>query len=256
MQNNYNHTLPQQFQDKPSFTRKELLDFFRNSEPDITEQTLAWRIYDLKKRGIIRSVKRGVYTSRPKPVFTPHLSGQLVRLAEEVLRQFPEIEFCIWETLWVNDLSRHQARLNIRIIEIEKEFVESLYHHLNDHLKFDIFVNPDEKEITLYVSESDNPVIIKQLITRSPIDTKTDHDVQIPIPSLEKILVDLYAETTLFYHYQGSELGTIFERALESYTLNFTKLFSYAGRRGKKDEIRNYIKRHAHHLEVKNILDD
>lgn len=244
------------FKDKPSFTRKELFEFFRDFEPHLKEETLAWRIYDLKKRGVIKSVKRGVYTTSPKPGYTPQLSEQLVTLARKIQKQFSEIEICIWETRWINEFSRHQAAINIRIIEIEKEFVESLFHYLSDQFSFDFFVDPDEKVLDYYVSVSDQPVVIKPLVTRSPTAQQTERNVPIPVPLLEKILVDLYADKKLFYFYQGRELGTIFESALTKYTLNFTKLFSYARRRGKEGEIRNYIKRHASHLEIKEILDD
>lgn len=244
------------FKDKSAFTREELFDYFRDFEPDLKEETLAWRIYDLKKRGIIQPVKRGVYTSSPKPTYTPQPSDKLGSLARKIQHQFSGIETCMWETQWINEFSRHQAGKNIRIIEIEKEFVESLYYYLNDYFSFDFFVNPDEKVMDYYVSESDEPVVIKQLITRSPTQTRTERNVQIPVPLLEKILVDLYVDKKLFFFYQGGELNTIFERALTTYTLNFTKLFSYARRRGKMDEIKAYIKRHASHLEIKEIFDD
>lgn len=47
------------------------------------------------------------------------------------------------------------------IIEIEKDFVETLYYKLKDKTDLEIFLNPDEEEFEYYISESSKPVIIK-----------------------------------------------------------------------------------------------
>ena len=63
------------------------------------------------------------------------------------------------------------------LVEVEKEFVESFYYDLKDNFKNDIYLNPDEKAINFYISESNQPLIIKNLITRSPIDKRTERKI-------------------------------------------------------------------------------
>jgi hypothetical protein len=106
-----------------------------------------------------------------------------------------------------------------------------------------------------YISESDFPVVIKKLITRSPIGKRTENKLKVSTPLLEKILVDLFAGEKLFYFYQGSELMHIYENAINNYTINFTKLFSYARRREREQEIKSFIMDNMNHL-VKDIIND
>jgi hypothetical protein len=126
---------------------------------------------------------------------------------------------------------------------------------LKDNFKNDIYLNPDEKAINFYISESNQPLIIKNLITRSPIDKRTERKIEVYTPLLEKILVDLFAEEKLFYLYQGNELVHIFENAIKSYAVNFTKLISYARRREKEEGIKMFLTNNIPHL-VKDIIYD
>jgi len=60
MSNILENKLIKEFQDKKYFTREELFDFYRYFEPDLKEGTFGWRIYNLKKRNIIKPLKRGL----------------------------------------------------------------------------------------------------------------------------------------------------------------------------------------------------
>ncbi len=240
--------LIKEFKDKGSFTRTELLDFFRQFEPDLKEGTLAWRIYDLKNRNIIKPLMRGLYTVSFKPKYNPEISQELYKIADKISSRFADIKYCLWETEWLNEFSQHQSGKKMILVEVEKEFVESFYYDLKDNFKNDIYLNPDEKAINFYISESNQP-------TRSPIDMRTERKIEVYTPLLEKILVDLFAEEKLFYLYQGNELAHIFENAIKLYTVNFTKLLSYARRRKKEQEIKMFLTYHIPHL-VKDIIHD
>ena len=115
-------------------------------------------------------------------------------------------------------------------------------------------MNPDDKLINFYIAESNSPVVIKKLITRSPISKRTEKRVTLYTPLLEKILVDIFSEEKLFSYLQGSELIHIYKNALSNYTINFTKLFSYAKRRERENDIRQFMTNHMHHL-VKDVIE-
>jgi hypothetical protein len=246
--------LIQEFKDSEYFTRGELFSFYRQFEPDLNEGTFGWRIHDLKNKNIIRPLKRGLYVISYKPTYMPEISPGLVKLSKQVTSKFEEVKYCIWETDWLNELTRHQASRRIILIEIENEFVEALYYELKGLSQSELYLNPDDKTIDFYIAESQHPVIIKKLITRSPITTRTEKKVKLKIPLLEKILVDIFAEEKLFYYLQGSELIHIYENALSSYAINFTKLFSYAARREREKEIKQFMTNHMFHL-VKDIFE-
>ena len=246
--------LIEEFKNRESFSRDELFDFFRYYEPELKEGTFGWRIYDLKKKNIIKSIKRGYYTISYKPKYKPEFSDDILKLSRFITNTFNEIKHCIWETDWLNEFSQHQATKRIIMIEVEKDFVESLYYEIKDNFKLDPYLNPDEKVITLYISESANPVIIKKMITRSPIQKQKEKRINIYLPMLEKILVDLFADDRIFYYYQGSELINIYKNAIKKYTLNYTKLFSYARRRERELEIKRFLTNHLYDY-IKEIIE-
>ncbi|MCK0148322.1 hypothetical protein MWU78_21950 [Arenibacter sp. F26102] len=246
--------LIEEFKNKDVFSREELFDFYRHYEPNLKEGTFGWRIYDLKKKNVIKSVRTGYYTISYKPKYKPNLSGEVLKLARIISERFDDVKFCLWETDWVNEFAQHQSGKKIVIIEIEKDFVESLYYELKDSFQFDLYINPDEKAIDFYISESQWPVVIKKLITRSPISKRSEKKVTFYTPQLEKILVDLFTEQKLFYIYQGAELAHIYENALKNYTLNYTRLFSYAKRRDKEQDIKQFMTNNLFHL-VKDVIE-
>lgn len=246
--------LIEEFKDRDAFSREELFDFFRYFEPDLKEGTFGWRIHDLKNKDIIKSIQRGYYTISYKSKYKPEISGKLLKLAKVISERFEEVKYCLWDTDWINEFSQHQSGKKIIIIEIEKDFVESLYFELKDNFRFDFYLNPDEKAIDFYISESQSPVIIKKLITRSPISKRTEKRSKFYTPLLEKILVDLFTENKLFYFYQGAELMHVYENALKNYTLNYTKLFSYAKRREKEQDIKQFMTNNMYQL-VKDVIE-
>lgn len=247
--------LIEHFRSKKYFTRNELFDFYRHYESDLSEGTLAWRIYDLKKRNIIKSPKRGIYSIFHKPDYDANISADLLEIAKQLNVIFSDVQHCIWETRWLNEFTQHQVSRSIKIIEIEKGLEESLFYFLKDNTKNHVFLSPDEKTINLYTAESISPIVVKGLLSRSPFTTITMNNLEFQVPSLEKILVDIYADSKLFYHFQGGELVYIYRNAVTNYNINFTKMLSYAKRRGRFDEIKNLLKNHLHD-NVKDIIDD
>lgn len=239
------------FKGRNSFDRDELFQFYLDYEPDLKESTFSWRIYDLKKKDIIKTIGRGLYVISYKPKYKPNVTESTLKIVRKTNDRYEDITYCVWENQWLNEFTQHQVSKQMIVVEVEKEFTESLYYYLNDSLRMDFFLNPDEKEIEFYISESTVPVVIKRLVTRAPISKLRDKKNTVPVATLEKIMVDLFADENLFHFYQGSELINIYEKILERYSINFTKLFSYAKRRKKEQEIKQFINNH-----LPNILED
>ena len=91
-------------------------------------------------------------------------------------------------------------------------------------------VNLARVKIENYVYASKEAIIVKALLSESPIQSAGG----VPVQSLEKIMVDLYADSNLFLFLQGNELVNIFRNAFEKYTINRDKLMRYAKRRNKE----------------------
>lgn len=246
--------LIEKFKNKEYFTREELFEFYKSQEPDLNEGTFGWRVFNLQHKNVIKPTRRGCYAISFKPKYKPLISAELLKISKILSENFNNTTYSIWSTEWLNEFAQHQSGKKLIIIEVEKQMETSVFYTLRDSLKQEIFITPDEKVIDFYISESKTPVIVKKLITRSPINKNIVNNRILFTPQLEKILVDLYAEDKLLYFYQGSELIHIYENAIKDYTINFTKLLSYAKRREKETEIKQFLKTNMSHL-IKNIIE-
>ena len=227
----------EQLKDRESFTRQELYDFFKSYEPDLNNNTFAWRIYDLKNRDIIKSVRCGIYTFHQKPQFEPPADRKLSRIHKLIQNRYNLEKICIWDTVWLHDFMLHQPASSLKIIEVEKDALESIFYFLKDTNNRNVFLYPDEPLMDKYVSEEIKPIIIKPFISRSPvvnIKNKT-------YPMIEKVLVDIFCDTVLFKIYQSSELVRIFTQVYKQYTLNFSTMITYVKRRGKGTELIDFL---------------
>jgi hypothetical protein len=252
----YKKQLIEHFSNQPYITREELLSFYKRYESELKETTFRWRIYDLKQKGIIKQVKRGVYAISYKPKYTPLITEKLNKLSKIVSKEYDNINYCIWSTEWLNDFTQHQLGSFITILEVEKDFIESVFENYKEISHLRVHLKPDEFAIERYM-EYENTLVIKPLISRSPClkaNLEEKRKDKFKIPSLEKILVDVFCDTKTFYAIQGKELEYIFENAIKHYNINFTKLFSYAKRRGREDTIRAYITTNFSNL-IDNLLE-
>lgn len=226
--------LVQEFRANPVLTREDLLNFFRQYEPELNEATLTWRIFDLRKRNILSDLKKGVYTLNSKSAFIPRLSEEMKSICKLVTGQYDPHFYIIWDTFWLNDLTELQATASQVILEIEKGFMDSVFFALKDEGFAEVFIKPDESIMERYISEAKYPIIIKPFLSRSPVQLIEG----VKVPALEKILVDLYCDRQVYFAFQGHQLEIIYRNATSRYALNFSKLLTYAKRRSREDEIK------------------
>lgn len=244
------------FKGKGHFDRDTLSSFLTDLDPEITESALTWRIHDLVKRKVIDQVKLGVYTISNKEAYKPFVSDKLARLSRIVAKEFDALDYCFWSTEWLNDFTRHQLGTFFYILEVEKDFVEEVFNAYSESKQCRVYLDPKEDIMERYV-ESEISIVIKPLISRSPkqkIAVKEKSKHKIYVPTLEKILIDVYSDDAIFYAIQGIEMYTIFENTLKRYKINFTKFISYARRRNKEDQIKSYLENNFGDF-VKDILE-
>jgi hypothetical protein len=227
------------FKDKTIFTIADLRQYYQRVDTDFVESTLKWRIHDIKKREWIRSVKRGVYTFQSRDLYLPVISSRLKKRYKEIKKEFPYTACCVWETRWLNELMNHQPDHFMDVLEIEnKEAAQAVFYFLQQQEKREkLYFNPSEKEITQYLSANRQNTIIRPLITQAP----TQEHMGLCIPKLEKILVDLFVDQSLFIAYQGHELITIYKNAYQRFPVNISTLLRYAQRRKKKELLTDFL---------------
>jgi hypothetical protein len=168
--------------------------------------------------------------------FIPEISSKEKSLSKKIIKEFPYLEFCIWNSSLLNEFTIHQANQFYQLIEVEKDATQAIFLFLKEN-KYSAFLEPTKDVFEKYITENNNFIIVKTLITEAPTLTIDN----ISTSSLEKILVDVFCDKIIFSAYQGNEMRTIYNEAFSKYSINKSKLLRYAGRRGKKEEIKTYI---------------
>lgn len=241
VENYYKQQLINKFENRKTFTRKDLHDFYLKLQPGLTEGTFDWRISELKKRNVLKNVGRGIYTLCGKPKYKQMVGNSSVKIARLLEKNFSDMKYCIWETSWLNLFAVHQAIALFTVLEIEKELIQSVFYFLKDNNIKDLFLQPNSKEMEIYVIEKESSVVLKTLISRSPLQRIKDKKLEIIVPTLEKMLVDIFCDRDIFYFYQGEETIRIYENAIDLYAIDFSRLYAYARRRGREKEIKDFL---------------
>lgn len=230
--------IKEHFSQIPSLTRDQLRNFYQQFDPDLKESTFNWRIYDLKRKHIIAPIEKNVYSLSPKPIFLPRPEKGLQKLYHKVKSEYPLAPCCVWSTRWLNDFTIHQSTRFLHLLEVERDLSESVFYTLKDNHFKNVFHDPDSRVMEKYVNDTVEAIIVKPLVTKSPVQTVGD----VILPTLEKILVDVFCDSVLFDRFQGRELVNIYNHSFQHYQVNMTHLLEYARRRGRVQRIQQFLR--------------
>ncbi len=220
------------FANQQDIATEDIFRFYQQNETGVKRSAVIRRIVVLEKNRKIERLSKGVYRLGQTKNYVPILEKELMALYRKLQKKFPLINFCVWNTKQFNELMLHQPAQFLSVIETEKDSSEYVFHFLKQAYK-EVYLNPTKAEIEKYVSLAKNGIVVKNLISETPIQ---QIDLT-PTITIEKILVDVFCEPYLFAAQQGTELETIFKTAFEKYTINTSKLLRYANRRKRKKEI-------------------
>ena len=232
-----NDDIIQHFTPMGVFKTSDIAAWFRESEPELKDSTINWRVYELVKGGVLSRVSKGVFKIGGNRSYNPVVDAKLKKLAKTIGKQFPFAEFCLWDTALINNFSQHLTAQGFYVVAVEKDAAESVFHFLQERMK-NVYYNPTDYVIDNYLYQNDaKPLVVKNLISESPTETVDG----IKVPSLEMILADIFCDKRLFKAYQGNEMVHIYRNVFSQFTINMTKMLRYAARRGKSDEIKQFI---------------
>jgi len=223
------------FSDKPLFTRSEFTDYIRTCNPTLKENSFGWLLYDLCRKRIIEHIAYNVYRVNTGESslreYESVLSDEASGILELVRKKFPLVTYVVWETRAYNEFANHQLARNLIFIETEKLLCESVFNAVHEQGDYVALCKPSEKEIALY--SGDVTVCVLPLTTEAPI---ISHKV-----TLEKLLVDLFANKLLAQIISRGDFAGIYEEAFSRYKINYNVIQRYAKRRNKADEIKRFI---------------
>ena len=192
------------------------------------------RLTLMVSRGKLARTGRGIYSfidKIDKASFHPFITEDIKTLCNSIKAKYPFTNFCIYEGTWISPLLHHLASNQTIYVEVERNASEFVFDYLRSR-NINVYYRPDEDMIYKYIDLNERNIFVKNLVSESPLQ-KID---EIPIPSLEKLLVDIYCDPD-FYYLQDNEYHRIAENATTIYTINRTKMLRYAQRRGTKEEL-------------------
>ena len=207
----------------------DILSFYQKYDSEVKKNTVSWRIYNLVDKGIIQRIGKGKYKLGKQKEFRPVVSEENQILYLKLKEEFPFLNISIWSTKWVAQWMLHIPNNYETIIEVEKGSEENVFYFISD-IQDNVFLNPSKDILDKYANRKKNIIIVKNLITDFPLQEIE----KVTVPSIEKILVDLIVNTKLYTSYQGRDLDSIVENALQYNTIKKDTLLRYADRRGKK----------------------
>lgn len=214
----------------PRFTIEDLSSAL-GGQWSATKRAMAWQVSELVKAGSLTRVSNGLFAVSRKQNYTPVLSQQAKAVGRYLHEQFPLLTFCLYESSHISPLLHHLAYTNTVFVETLRQGAEIVFHSLSDKYR-QVFLSPAQKEMDLYLDQSQRNIFVKPMVSEAPVQGKDE----IKMPTIEKLLVDIYCDKDFFY-LQGAEYDYIWENAFVLYNINTSTLLRYAARRGVKDEL-------------------
>ncbi len=222
---------------KQPFRRRDLMQFLGTN--DVSEASAHVLLKRLVEQGMLTKAGYGLYSfpEKGKQPFVYKPSEEEQTIAEQIKKKFPFADFCVWKPSVLVPYMRHIPALGMMFVDVERVAMESVFNFLQSNApSTSILLNPTAQECERYIT-TEKLLIVRLLVNEAPITTVND----IPVPTLEKILVDASGDKELNFA-QGSELYTIIENAFSMHNVNLSRLLRYAARRHRKDNILKIIK--------------
>ena len=199
---------------------------------DIDRKKLSWYLGKLCRNGRLRRVGRGVYTLQSANAFMVKANAKARSLYRSLSGQYPFADFCVYGANVITPLLHDMMPNNTLYVETNRDTTQSVFDMLLPKYNGRIFLAPTKEIATTYIDFSKENIIVKPLVTEAPLSL----DGKVPVPTLEKLLVDTRVDAD-FYYLHGYENLEMLRTAISHYDVNQTRLLRYADRRNAKDSI-------------------
>ncbi len=199
----------------------DISEFYLRMEPHTNTTTVNWRIYDLVRTGVLNRIGRGKFVIGERRLYRPEISAKIKTIHSKLIKEFPYLKICIWNTSSFNEFMIHQPGRFYILIEVEKDATQSVFFFLKEN-KYSVFVEPTKELIEKYIPYEKETLIVKALVSEAPLQMISKMNT----PTLEKMLVDIFCDDLIFAAQQGSEMRTIFQEAIDKYVLNENRMLT------------------------------
>lgn len=215
------------------FTTKNFAEMLRRNNPDIGRATIYKILKNLCENGRIMRTGRGLFTNSIKSNYSYEPSVDILSVTADIRREYPLVDYQVWELYQLNEFVNHQITKNTLFIEVESMLNESVFNLLFSKYPH-VLLNPTTDEYYKYMGNM--TIIVRKLISDAPPPIGINSQA-----CLEKIIVDLFEHGLSGNLIEKAEYPEIIESAFTRYNINRSKLFRYARRRGLEKAIRQFI---------------
>lgn len=212
------------------FSMEDLFAYL-HEKVGISKSSLKWYLFKLVNENALVRTGRGMYGKVLKQTFAPKPIEEVEEVYGLLQSNFPFAKFCVYQGDIIAPLQHHLSSNRVVYVETDRDSAETVFNFLKDRSR-DVYLRPDKNMIYRYVDMDNRVFFVKNLVSEAPLQKISG----VPMPTLEKLLVDILRDTDFFY-LQGSESEHIIENAFNLYAVNRNRLFRYAGRRKAKEEI-------------------
>lgn len=224
-----------QFSGQSTITSKELGSFLLTIFPDLSTNTLSWRINQLKSENLIYQVGRGLYTFIFKPEFKPEISLKSKRLYNKT-KPFICSELVVWETELLDLIIDKINLKRTTFLLLQKDELSDLFDQMQS-MSRPVYLEPTNEIIQRYILNQNDVTILYPLISETP----AQHNGDYILPTLEGVLVNAWLLSENYLKPLGYSIEEIFKSAFKNYNVNKNKLLRYAARRDQRKEIEQLI---------------
>lgn len=201
----------------------------------INRSSLSWYLFKLVDDNALVRTGRGMYGKVMKQSFSPNPTDEVKEVYKLLQADFPFAKFCVYQGEIIAPLQHHLSSNRIIYVETERDTAETVFNFLKGEGR-EAYLRPDRDMIYRYVDMDSRVFFVKNLVSEAPLQKVSD----VPMPTLEKLLVDILRDSDFFY-LQGTESERIIENAFNLYAINKSRLLRYAGRRKVKEELSSIL---------------
>lgn len=198
-------------------------------------------LQSLKAEKIIFSAGRGLYTTVSKE-FVCSKKSRVAEIRQIIKKEFPDLDFIIWNTLDFQPFYHHQQTHHITFVEVEYDGVYSVADKISRFYRY-VFVETKSKDFPPGFDITRDPVVVRRLIGRSPRNGNE--------PSLGKMLVDLYIIKDKYRTMPDADYWELWRDIYSLYRVNFSEVIDYALRRRN---IRRFISQLIDNIDIKEVI--
>lgn len=214
-----------------SLTVNEIVSAF-----DMKPVTVRQLLSRLASAGEIVRIGYGKYMkSSIKEDFPIFVSDKVRQIYNGLHSDLPFADFCVYSGQIYEPLQHHLSVNHAIYVETNRDTVESVFSLLKSQYN-NVYKQPDADFMSDYVDLRKDCIIVKVLVTESPLQKVED----IPSPTIEKLLVDILTDADLNY-LRGMELNYMIDTALSKFRISSSKLMRYARRRNVQKQIKNLL---------------